>query len=111
LAIATGATRHALLIGGVVVKVPIVTAGWYAFLWGLLSNMNEASVWAQHRGHFRLCPTLWASPGGWLNVMARAEPLPEGWVWCPAMFAGLTEDLDDSNVGRWGDRVVAIDYA
>lgn len=77
-----GATRYVLLIGSWAIKVPYLKfgnyqyTGWIAFLNGLLANLQEAQFSATKDP--RLCPVIFHVPGGFLNIMRRAEVLTEG---------------------------------
>ena len=66
-----GITRTVFLVGHLAIKVPQHNYGWEKFLRGLLANLQE-KLWG--RGYDeRLCPVLWASPGGWIIVMRRVD--------------------------------------
>lgn len=107
-----GATRLVLVTRRLVFKVPRFTAGWYYLLAGLVSNLNEAAIWREGDEDVRLalCPMVWAMPGGWLNVMRRAYPVPASAIE-PERFADLAYDLHPDNFGSYDGRVVLIDYA
>lgn len=111
-----GATRLVFLVAGVAIKVPRPRT-WRQFLRGLLSNMDEAEFY--RRGAEGLCPVTFHIPGGWMTVMARAEPLSD------AEWASIAMDAPDvrsagelvevehkrSSWGRLGQAIVAVDYA
>lgn len=67
----TGTTRIAITFGTYCLKVPNVLDGWKLFLHGLLSNMQEAMFAGTCDP--RLCPVLFACPGGFFLVMRRAR--------------------------------------
>lgn len=109
-----GATRAALLMGGLAVKVPRPTT-WRTFLTGLLANMQEREFWRTRWPE--LCPVLFSLPGGWLVVMPRAEPL-SGADWCAFDTEEFIERSDgvipveekQDSFGWLDGRIVAIDY-
>lgn len=99
-----GRNRWVLLVGAWAVKAPRCRR------FGRLNNANEAAWWRESAA---LCPVLWASPGAWLIVMPRAEPIGD------AEFAGLEPMLPalpgvERKASSWGrlpcGRVVAVDY-
>ena len=116
-----GCSRLVFRVGRWAVKVPNYRYGWRAFLRGLLHNMEEASWWPlapeADQARARLCPVLFACPGGWFLVMP----------WAPAGLDGehnLTaadihffdadsarEMLKADNVGWLDGRWVVLDYA
>jgi hypothetical protein len=102
-----GVTREVLLVGRWAVKVPSIRS-WRLFLTGLLANLHE-DLWSATRDR-RLCPVRWCSPGGFVLVMARAEALAESDFVVDADFAGLPLDAKPENFGRYGGRVVLLDY-
>lgn len=112
----SGATRHVVLIGGLAFKIPRVTH-WRLFLYGLLGNMQERR-WSGASD--RLCPVLFALPGGWLVVMPRVAPLTDiEWEVLDALWDSLYgEDAEmllpverkRCSVGTLGRRFVAVDY-
>lgn len=69
----SGATRHALIVGNWVFKVPYLLS-WKMFLQGLLSNIQERA-WTGLSP--RLCPVKCGLWGGFLNVMPYATPLSD----------------------------------
>lgn len=133
-----GVTRHVFLVGSYAVKFPRVTYGWRAFLRGLLANIDEKRLWdaqdyEDSRRQLRdklLCPIVWASWGGWILIMRRADvrrhvqeiynsadigdmdPAEEVSlrykVWIDAGFGG--DDKCD-NYGYLEGRLVKIDYS
>lgn len=65
----TGFNRWVLLVGSWAIKVPRMST-WRSLLFGLLNNMNEATIAPDSEG---ACPILLAVPGGWAVVMRRAR--------------------------------------
>lgn len=110
-----GTTRVVLLIGNFAIKVPNWSE-WRLFLHGLLANMQEAHF-SKIEGQDKLCPVLYSIPGGWLNVMPRAERMEfEKWSkvdiqeWIKeGKFVIPVENKFDS-FGIHEGRMVAIDY-
>lgn len=111
----SGCSRTVLLVGGLALKVPTLRYGWRPFLRGLLCNMNEMD-WRRNNDP-RLCPIVWAAPGGWLLVMRRARELtPAEWVRFDRQafdrsgdYAVPAEAKPDS-FGVYAGRIVAVDY-
>ena len=66
-----GASREVICIGRWAWKIQKLTRGWQQFLIGLLANMQERDL--SKRGSPKLCPVVFALPGGWLVVMPRGE--------------------------------------
>ena len=118
---AGGITRAVLLVGAYAIKVPRVRYGWSKFLYGLLSNMTEARF-TSLAGHFSLAPTVFAIPGGWLNVQRRCLPLTdEQWThleglcrpdadFGPAYWNGMSCDFKRDNFGTLDGKVVLLDF-
>lgn len=117
---AFGTNRTVWLIGKWAVKMPVFVE-WRLFLIGLLANMQEARF--SSVGWSKLCPVVLSLPGGFLNVMHRAEPLtreefstldyaewikggqslPKGeWI------IPVENKLD--SFGKLNGRIVAVDY-
>lgn len=112
-----GASRLVFLIGPFAFKFPHPGA-WRRFLYGLLHNMSEATFSLMKDP--RMCPVLFAFPGGFFNIMARAEPLR---VWNEAMLIEVNElacespsriqvpaEIKHSSWGTYRGRLVAVDY-
>lgn len=70
-----GCTRSVILIGTYAVKIPRLNYGWTQFIKGLLGNMQE--VHYSKMKDKRICPVLFAIPGGFLLVMPRCKELSE----------------------------------
>lgn len=104
-----GATRGVLVIGSVAIKIPLISS-WYGLLSGLISNLNEASVWEDFRDDPRLAPMVWSAPLGLLNVMARADD-HDGQAIATEDYEELAYDLHPENFGVYQGRVVLRDYA
>ncbi|MGY4237293.1 hypothetical protein ACVIIW_006240 [Bradyrhizobium sp. USDA 4449] len=65
-------------------RSPVVVFGPLAFKFarddrGRASNLYEAKLYRTSSPHRRalLCPSLWVSPRGWLQIMIAAKPLQE----------------------------------
>jgi hypothetical protein len=67
-----GTHRVVYLVGPYAIKRPVFRP-WRLFLCGLLANMQEATF--SDAGWSELCPVVFAMPGGWFNIMRRAEPI------------------------------------
>lgn len=134
----TGVTRVVFVFKNFVVKVPNFTYSFENFLRGMLSNIHERNSWRYNKTYpdklELICPIIWASWGGWVLVMKRADvekwlhevrlmpPIenPEDWYcqkvnndklykkWIDAGFGG--DDKAD-NYGYFENRLVKIDYA
>lgn len=72
-----GITRHVILVGRWAVKVPRLNYGWQKFLYGLLSNMQEAAFGKRSDMMEGICPTYFSFPGGFLNIQPRCDILSE----------------------------------
>lgn len=111
---AFGTHRTTLLIGRYAVKVPVFVE-WRLFLFGLLANMQEARF---SRANWpELCPVVFAVPGGFLNVMQRAEPITreEFWAlvstnWKHRHNYVLPVEYKLDSFGKLDGRIVAVDY-
>lgn len=112
-----GADRMALIIGGVVLKLPTLSS-WKGFLCGLMANMQESSY---SDSSPKFCPVKLAVPGGFLNVMAYARPLTdEEWVALDKTAfdkfrrstAGfyLPCEYKRNSLGYIGEKLVIVDY-
>lgn len=110
-----GTTRITLLVGNIAVKIPHLCNGWELFLQGLLANCQERKF--SRIGWPELCPILWSIPGGWCNVMRRAEPLTDQ-QWADFDYQGyiestnggmLAENKRDS-FGVVNGKIVVVDY-
>lgn len=110
-----GATRLVLLTKKYAFKLPN-PSGWKSFLWGLLSNLQEADL--GRRGWEELCPVLFSLPGGFLVVMPRAEVCSEATMPDEETLRKLTSQPDrcvpaEWKADSWGyleGRLVAIDF-
>ena len=111
-----GATRRVLLTKRYAFKVP-TWVEWRLFLKGLLANMQEC-VWWTTRDR-RLCPVVFSLPGGWLNVMKRAEVV-DFEALCESQECGywtgdpdltwVTSDFKADNFGMLNGVLVCVDY-
>ncbi|MGN6538949.1 MAG: hypothetical protein ACTHKQ_24880 [Mesorhizobium sp.] len=113
-----GSTRTVVLIGAYAIKIP---GAWRwprryrSLLNGLLANASERDF--GKAGWDGLCPLTFSLPGGWLNVMRRAEPLSrdEWFAFDRDAFIDRgdwilpVEDKMDS-FGKLNGRIVAVDY-
>lgn len=116
-----GCTRAVLLVGPYAIKFPRVRYGWVKLLQGLLSNMTEARF-TSLSGHFALAPTLFAIPGGFLNVQRRCQPLTDlEWShiesmcrpdadFGPADWNGFSCDFKRDNFGTINGTIVLLDF-
>lgn len=117
----SGITRFVILTNRYALKLPRMNYGWAMFLRALLSNIQEArfNVLADQ---FQLCPTIFAVPGGWLNIQPRCAPLTDS-EWADVELSGGEEaqygqsnwhgfdcDLKRDNFGTLNGRVVLLDY-
>lgn len=111
---AFGTHRTTWLIGNYAVKTPVFVE-WRLFLLGLLANMQEARFSAC--GWPELCPVVFRLPGGFVNVMRRAEPLTreqffgfnyEQFAHKPDYWVPVENKWD--SFGLLNGRIVAVDY-
>ena len=112
-----GSTRTTILIGKYAIKIPSFVE-YRLFLYGLLGNLQEKEFWdglPDSRDH--MCPVLFSFPGGFFNIMARAEPVTmeqfliyaDDWYQEAKAYSIPVECKMDS----WGyvdGKLVAIDY-
>lgn len=109
-----GSTRWVILIGRYAIKLPSFYS-WKMFLNGLLANLTERSFAPLDKD--RLCPILFAAPGGFLVVMPRANELSDA-EWAGLDLFKFTRHADyclpvemkRDSFGTLGGRIVAIDY-
>lgn len=112
LRVCRGVTRWVILVGPYAIKVPKVGRSWRYFLQGFLCNYHERDTWqaakATELDHL-LCPILWMSYGGFILVMARAEPVNDlqGTDLHRKHFFG---DEKPANYGRLNGNIVKLDY-
>ncbi|QIG74836.1 hypothetical protein EVC12_201 [Rhizobium phage RHph_I42] len=116
---AKGSTRWVFLTRKHAIKIPTLNS-WRLFLHGLLGNMQEATFWTTKDD--RLCPVLFALPGGFLSIMARCAPLSadsyenldvETWASPDDSIAhDFKVPVEDklSSFGVYDGRIVAVDY-
>jgi hypothetical protein len=91
---------------------------------GRASNLYEAALYRRTTEERRamLCPVLWVSSKGWLQIARSAKPLAE--MMSLEMYLQLAEDWDDPpdadkcpfepKASDWGwhnGRIVALDYS
>ena len=112
-----GITRTVILTNRYAIKFPTMRYGWSKFLIGLLSNMDEVRFTCL-ADHFKLCPTLFNVPGGWMNVQPRCQPLTDDeWstiehLWEPGAsnWCGISCDFKRDNFGTLNGVIVLLDY-
>ena len=106
-----GVTREVFLTRRWAVKIPSVRC-WRLFLTGLLANLHESLWWTASGRDPRLCPVRWAAPGGLVLVMPRADPITDAEYDALDLmaFEGLPADHKAANFGRFGGRIVMLDY-
>lgn len=118
-----GATRCVFLVRGIAIKVPSCET-WVTFLWGLLANIQEKTLWKWPSRRPMLARVLYADPWGLCLVMERADEVFSDFsdkaVYESAEkldhFFDLCEekqlpvDRHYSNIGRFGDELKLIDY-
>lgn len=123
-----GRTRIVILLWGLAFKIPNFLK-WKMFLLGLQGSMLEADN--AKRSSIYLAPMVFVIPGGWLNVMARADRVfADGEEKDPLLIDYFKELLDNrsnsslqtildldcmevsvpENYGLCKGRVVCIDY-
>lgn len=117
-----GVTRTVILTKRWAIKLPSVVYGWKFFLYGFLANMQEVS-WSGFDD--RLCPIIFALPGGSLIVMPRCKPLTDeeyiaevytGWdAMCDrdtgeVLSGSLPVEMKTCSFGRLNGKIVAVDY-
>ena len=113
-----GTTRVVYFIGKYAIKIPVIKP-WRHFLRGLLANISEAQF-SSVEDFTGLCPVIFSLPGGFLNVMRKAEPLPRETFEVESFYdeylssnnlpkGGMVEDKLDS-FGILDGSVVAVDY-
>ena len=100
-----GATRNVSLTRALALKFPRLTS-WRTFLNGLLANDQERVF--SRLPDARLCPVLWAAPGGFLVIMCRAQPLPPGVA--PLGWNDLPVERKCDSFGLLDGQMVALDY-
>lgn len=112
----TGCTRIVFLTKHYALKVPNFLDGWKLFLNGLLANLQESNFW-QNGGYYELCPIRYATWGGWLVIMRKAQVLTDEEFLAMDIDAFLNKEHyvipaeKKANSFGWLDgRVVAIDY-
>jgi hypothetical protein len=113
-----GITRTVILTKRYAIKLPALRHGWAKFLYGLLSNIDEARF-ACMANEFALCPTIFAMPGGWLNIQPRCQTLSDAeWrliAWIERddkrdTWQGMSCDFKRDNFGTLNGRIVLLDY-
>lgn len=108
-----GLTRSVVLVGRLAIKLPQHRYGWFRFRQGLAANRKEAGVWRKRPDDVRLCPVLFALPGGLLLVQRRVDRVLRWDETDPIQdFAceDLTSDTKPVNFGVLDGRIVLLDY-
>jgi hypothetical protein len=110
-----GSNRTVFLVGKYAFKIPNPRE-FRLFLCGMLANMQERTFWDAYHCQ-KLCPVVFALPGGFMTVMRRAMPLTkdefrafdaEHWKDTPYFVVPVENKLD--SFGKLGGRIVAVDY-
>lgn len=109
-----GRTRVVILVGTIAIKLPKLN-NWLQFLSGLSANCREYSRWEINKSaNPPLCPVLFSSWGGFLNVMRRVDRTVYDSEWADLDIKSLNpytynDDIPE-NVGYLDGRLVMIDY-
>ena len=116
-----GITRTVILTKRHAIKFPTIRYGWGKFLYGLLSNIDEARF-APLSDHFKLCPTIYSAPGGWMNIQPRCQPLTDD-EWHSVelqsdaysehgqhTWQGMNCDFKRDNFGTLNGSIILLDY-
>jgi hypothetical protein len=112
----TGVTRTVFIFKNFVVKIPNTRHSWHNFICGINANINENNSWKYNSFYPEkislLCPIIWASWGGWIVIMKRAEVCPNETdinydIWQRNGFW----DNKPENFGWYKGKLVKIDYA
>lgn len=117
-----GITRWVFVFDNFVVKVPNFKNGWCLFLEGFVANLHESNYWNYNNGNKLLCPVIWCSPLGFIEIMKRAdvdrhvEEMKDKDINWDEYYdsweqSGFTGDHKPSNYGYYEERLVKIDYA
>jgi hypothetical protein len=112
-----GITRTVILTKRYAIKFPAIRNGWRMFLYGLLSNTDEQRFTCL-ADQFKLCPTIFSLPGGWMNVQPRCQPLTDDeWstiahLWEPGVsdWCGMSCDFKRDNFGTLDGEIILLDY-
>ena len=112
---AYGLTRMVFIVGPYAIKIPSFYGGggWWYFLKGLLANMQEYEWSTLYNNEKKLCPVLWACPGGWLSIMQRVDRVCNDDDEIKMSFMSnypYFKDFKSENFGILDGRLVAIDY-
>ena len=110
-------------------RSPVIVVGWFAFKFarsarGRASNLYEAQIYRTVNATRRalLCPVLWVSGRGFVQVMRAAKPFAD--MMSPDEYVHVTEAWDympgedscpfEPKASNWGwfeGRMVALDYS
>lgn len=115
----TGANRLVVLTARHAYKIPNVRS-WWTTVWGLIDNMQERRANGLGRwGHRQdgIAPIVFSLPGGFLNVMRRAEPVPDD-LWARFDFDAhcrrdgywIQAEPKRDSFGVLDGEIVAVDY-
>ncbi len=118
-----GRSRLVFIFKRFVIKIPNPFE-WECFLHGFLHNMEEnriSNVNKQFYDDSAVCPVLWCSGGGWVQIMARAREVTpyefKRYIFKKKWdIKNLHSDLQEyaefkpQNYGWLGNRIVLIDY-
>lgn len=120
-----GCTRIVFVFKTTVWKIPRFTYSWEHFLKGFIANISEAKTWKYNSGKWEsgnshlLCPIKFASWGGWLIIMKKADVekhLNEVYKderlfnYSSYINAGFGGDDKPENYGYYENKLVKVDY-
>ena len=113
-----GVTRLVFVFKTFVVKIPNFTCEHHHFLTGCQANWSERKQWKQWRNFKsdrtnRLCPTLFCSWFGLVQIQARATILSNDQYLTSEQrieFKDITNDIKPANFGYYKNRLVCVDY-
>ena len=126
-----GISRTVFIFKNFVIKVPKIRYGWYYFIVGLCSNIEENRCWKalilNPEMRELLAPVKWCSWGGWMLIMQKAnvtkhitelngkedgenyrefrQQYYKDWI-----NAGLGGDDKPDNYGYINNKLVKVDY-
>jgi len=113
-----GVTRLVLVFRRFVIKIPNFSCEHAHFLIGCQANWSERKQWKRWRNFesertSRLCPTLFCSWFGLIQIQSRANILPTDNHLSKQQvkdFETITTDIKSSNFGYYKGRLVCVDY-
>lgn len=112
-----GVTRLVFVFHRFVVKIPNFTCQHDHFLNGCSASWRERKYWKQWRNTEmgnRLCPTIFCSWFGLIQIQKRAAILPNDRFLSEEElrpFGDFATDIKPSNFGHYNGRLVIVDYA